>query len=251
MQIQNKIAVVVGGASGLGKASAQLLQQNGAKVIIWDKTKPSETAENIPWIACEVEKATSLEAALETTISQYGIPHIAVHCAGIVSAFRLFDKEGVASPLEYFQKVLEVNLLGSCNMLRIMAAAMQKHTPDAETQERGVCILTASVAAYEGQIGQVAYSASKGGVVGMTLPAARELASFGIRVNTIAPGVMGTPMMRSMPEAVQQSLSQNVPFPKRLGEPEEFAALVAHLITNTYMNGAVVRLDGALRLQAK
>jgi len=216
-------------------------------VVIWDKQLDSETVEGI---TCDVSSASSVEQALSDTITRAGVPRICISCAGIAPARRMVGKEG-PMPLAEFKQVIDVNLIGTFNVMRVIAAAMSQLLPIGEAQERGVIINTASIAAFEGQIGQTAYSASKGGVVAMTLPAARELAQFGIRVNTIAPGLIATPMLLNMPQEVQDSLASTVPFPKRLGKPEEFSSLVLHIIENCLLNGEVIRLDGALRMQAR
>ena len=244
MHLKDTIAVVTGGASGMGLACAQQLQERGARVVVWDKQirEASQQA-----IVCDVSLASSVELALQETIAQVGIPRIAINCAGIAPARRMVGKDG-AMPLEAFQQVINVNLVGTFNAMRVLSEAMMRADVLQDSNERGVIINTASIAAYEGQIGQIAYSASKGGVVAMTLPAARELAQYGIRVNTIAPGLIATPLLLNMPEDVQKSLADSVPFPKRFGKPEEFAALAIHIIENTLINGEVIRLDGALRM---
>lgn len=247
MELQNQIAVVTGGSSGIGKACVQALQQHDVHVMIWDKNidKSNEMA-----LSCDVSSAVAVEQALQETVARIGAPRICINCAGIAPAKRMVNKEG-PMPLEAFKEVIDVNLVGTFNIMRVIAAAMIPLTPLNETGERGILINTASIAAFEGQIGQLAYSASKGGVVAMTLPAARELAQFGIRVNTIAPGFMATPLLLAMPETVQESLAATTLFPKRFGKPEEFAALAIHLIENTLINGEVIRLDGGLRMQPK
>ena len=244
MRLKDTIAVVTGGGSGMGAASAEQLRARGVRVVVWDKQVQavSEVAK-----VCDVSSSSSVEQALKETIAQVGIPRIVINCAGIAPAQRMVGREG-AMPLEAFQHAVSVNLVGTFNVMRVLAEAMMRLDPLGESDERGVIINTASIAAFEGQIGQVAYSASKGGVVAMTLPAARELAQYGIRVNTIAPGLIATPMLLSMPEEVQIGLAATVPFPKRLGKPEEFAALAIHIIENSMMNGEVIRLDGALRM---
>lgn len=247
MELKNQIAVVTGGASGMGKATAEALSQRGMRVMVWDQRIDGLKGDALE---CDVRQADSVEQALEETIRRLGPPRVCVQCAGIAPAKRIVGKEGVM-PLADFQRVIDVNLCGTFNVLRVMAATMQGLAPLGDSDERGVIINTASIAAYEGQIGQAAYSASKGGVVSLTLPAARELAAYGIRINTIAPGLIATPMLLSMPEEVQASLAASVPFPKRLGRPQEFAALVVHVIENCLINGAVLRLDGALRMQAR
>ena len=201
-------------------------------------------------MACDVSSDVSVEHAIQETILRFGVPRICIHCAGVAPARRMVGKEG-AMPLELFKQVIDINLVGTFNVMRVVAEAMIKLDALIDTNERGVIINTASIAAYEGQIGQLAYSASKGGVVSMTLPAARELAQYGIRVNTIAPGLVATPMLLNMPQEVQDSLAATVPFPKRFGKPEEFAALAIHIVENCMINGEVIRLDGALRMQAR
>jgi len=250
MKLDNQIALVTGGASGMGKACVQMLAKAGMKVVVLDKQETSIPEAALHFV-CDVSDAQAVENILDEIINKMGqAPKVCVNCAGIAPAKRMVGKEG-ALPLEEFKKVIEINLIGTFNVMRVVANSMSKSEAIPETGERGVIINTASVAAFEGQIGQTAYSASKGGIVGMTLPAARELAQFGIRVVTIAPGIMQTPMMAGMPEAVQESLAAMVPFPKRLGYPEEFAALVIHIIENCMINGEVIRLDGALRMQPK
>lgn len=255
MQIKGTIAVVTGGASGMGAATARFLAQKGAKVAVLDvnENQLMAVAKEVGGIAvvCDVTRADSALAAFEQIEAKLGRPGILVNCAGICPAQRVVGKEG-PMPLDAFSRVIEVNLIGSFNMLRLAATAMSlREPPFNDSGERGIIINTASVAAYEGQIGQAAYSASKGGIVSMTLPLARELARFGIRVMTIAPGIMHTPMLGAMPQEVQDSLAAQVPFPKRLGRPEEYAQLVGHIIDNEMLNGEVIRLDGAIRMQAK
>lgn len=252
MDIQGKVFVVTGGASGLGAGTARMLVKNGAKVVIadlQDEAGKQIAAElNQKYVHCDVTNETDAQAVIAAA-TELGPLFGLVNCAGIAPAARTVGKQGAHS-LELFQKVISINLIGSFNMLRLAAAAMEQNTPEA-TGERGVIINTASVAAYEGQIGQAAYSASKGGVVGMTLPIARDLARSGIRCNTIAPGIFGTPMMFGMPQEVQDSLAANIPFPSRLGTPEDYSKLVYSIITNEMINGETIRLDGAIRLQPK
>ena len=254
MQIKGTIAIVTGGASGMGAATARFLAENGAKVALLDvnKSQLMSLAKEIDGFAivCDVTSSDSAEAAFEQIKSNLGQPGILVNCAGICPAERVVGKES-AMPLDAFSRAIEVNLIGSFNILRLAAAVMSVSAVVNESGERGVIINTASVAAYEGQIGQAAYSASKGGIVAMTLPIARELARFGIRVMTIAPGLVQTPMLAGMSQEVQDSLAAQVPFPKRLARPEEFAQLVGHIINNEMLNGEVIRLDGAIRMQAK
>lgn len=251
MDLNNQVVVITGGASGMGKACAQLFASSGLKVVIWDKQESSADNELVKLaLQCDVSSAESVEKAMKETIEQVGVPRICINCAGIATGKRMVGKEGPL-PLDEFKRVIDINLVGTFNVMRIVANEMTKLDWDSKSQERGVIINTASVAAYEGQIGQMAYSASKGGVVAMTLPAARELAQHAIRVNTIAPGLIATPMLLSMPQNVQDSLVASVTFPKRLGHPEEFAALALHIIQNSLINGEVIRLDAALRMQAK
>jgi NAD(P)-dependent dehydrogenase (short-subunit alcohol dehydrogenase family) len=247
MNFDNQIALVTGGASGMGKACAQYLQQHGMKVVIWDKQADSDNEADL-FITCDVSNEESVEKAMKDTIAQVGTPRVCINCAGIAPAKRIVGKEG-AMPLAAFKQVIDVNLIGTFNVMRVAAHAMSGLELESKSQERGVIINTASVAAFEGQIGQAAYSASKGGIVSMTLPAARELARFAIRVNTIAPGLFATPLLLNMPQEVQDGLAATVTFPQRLGKPEEFAALVGQIIENGMINGAVFRLDGALRMQ--
>ncbi len=247
MDLNHQPVLITGGASGMGQACARLFNQSGAKVIIWDRNT-HETA--FPMVACDVSSESSVKKALEQTIEQVGIPRVCINCAGILNARRMVSKEG-AMPLDDFKRVIDVNLLGTFNVMRLVSEAMITLAPLTDSAERGVIINTASIAAYEGQIGQLAYSASKGGVVAMTLPAARELAQHGIRVNTIAPGLIATPMLTNMPDEVQANLIANAIYPKRLGQPEEFAALAKHIIENQLINGEVIRLDGAIRLQPR
>ncbi|KTD21612.1 SDR family NAD(P)-dependent oxidoreductase [Legionella londiniensis] len=247
MNLDNQIALITGGASGMGKACAEKLSELGARVVVWDKK-----TNNIEFdaFACDVGSASEVELAMQDTIAAIGIPSVCINCAGIAPAKRLVGKNG-PMPLEEFKQVIDVNLVGTFNVMRVVAQAMTELHPSPDTEERGVIINTASIAAFEGQIGQTAYSASKGGIVAMTLPAARELAQFGIRVNTIAPGLIATPLLLGMPKEVQESLAATIPFPKRFGKPEEFAALVVHVISNPMLNGEVIRLDGALRMQPR
>lgn len=247
MNINNQIAVVTGGASGIGQACANRLRKHGVRVMIWDKTSQPGLDD---YIACDVRNEAMVAAALDETIQRMGIPTICINCAGIAPARRMVGKEG-AMPLDDFKLVIDINLVGTFNVMRLIAHAMTRLPLIDGMEERGVIINTASVAAFEGQIGQMAYSASKGGVVAMTLPAARELAQYGIRVNTIAPGLIATPLLLNMPQAVQDSLSAMVPFPKRLGKPDEFANLALHIIENPMINGEVIRLDGAIRMQPR
>lgn len=251
MKLDNQIAVITGGASGMGKACAQYFGKRGVKVVVWDKIIEGCSQEySLAAIACDVSSDHDVERAIKETIERVGIPRIAINCAGIAPAKRIIGKEG-AMPLASFKEVIDVNLIGTFNVMRVIARAMSQLELEPDSQERGIIINTASIAAFEGQIGQVAYSASKGGVVAMTLPAARELAQHAIRVNTIAPGLIATPMLLNMPQEIQDNLAATVTFPKRLGRPDEFASLAAHIIENELINGEVIRLDGALRMQAR
>ena len=251
MQISGHAALVTGGGSGLGEATARELARLGAKVAVLDVNADNarRVAADIGGLGlvCDITDTTSLQAALDAASAAHGPARILMNIAGIGTAKRVVQKDGSAAPLEDFSRVISVNLIGSYNAARLFAAACAKLEPLADG-ERGVMLFTASVAAFDGQVGQQAYSASKGGLVGMTLPMARDLAQHGIRVCTIAPGLFSTPLMRSLPEPVQQSLAASIPFPPRLGHPEEFASLAAHIVTNTHLNGEVIRLDGALRM---
>jgi NAD(P)-dependent dehydrogenase (short-subunit alcohol dehydrogenase family) len=255
MDIAGKVFIVTGGASGLGEGTARMLVANGAKVVIADlQADKGEAlvndlgAANAAFVKCDVSQEADGQAAVARATSMGKLMGL-VNCAGIAPAVKTVGKDG-AHPLALFAKVVTVNLIGSFNMIRLAAEAMAKNAPES-TGERGVMISTASVAAFDGQIGQAAYSASKGGVVGMTLPIARDLARNGIRNMTIAPGIFGTPMLFSMPQEVQDALAAGVPFPSRLGTPADYAKLVHQIITNDMLNGEVIRLDGAIRLAPK
>ncbi len=251
MDIQGKAALVTGGGSGLGEATARHLASLGARVAVLDMNLDNarKVAESIGGlaVACNVADAASMQAAIDTAAAAHGPARILMQIAGIGTAKRVVGKDGQAAPLDDFTRVIEVNLIGTYNAARLFAAACAKLDP-LEDGERGVMVFTASVAAFDGQVGQQAYSASKAGVVGMTLPMARDLAQHGIRVCTIAPGLFATPLMRTLPEPIQQSLAASIPFPSRLGKPEEFAELAAHIVHNGHLNGEVIRLDGALRM---
>ena len=253
MQLKDQAAIVTGGASGLGAATARKLAAQGAKVAVCDlNAKLAESvAAEIGGVAavCDVSDAASAEAAVAAAAKAHGPARVLVNCAGIGVAKRVIGRDG-PMPLPDFERVIKVNLIGSFNMLRLAATEMSKLEPLA-TGERGVVINTASVAAYDGQIGQAAYSASKGGIVGMTLPIARDLSRSGIRVVTIAPGIFETPMLLGMPKEIQDSLGKQVPFPSRLGKPVEYAALVKHICENEMLNGETIRLDGAIRMGPK
>ncbi len=258
MHIHGQAALVTGAGSGLGEATARELARLGARVAVLDLN--AEAAERVAAdinqtcgearalaCACDVSDGESLQAAIDRAAAAHGPARILAHIAGIGTARRVLGKDGSPAPLEDFVRVLQVNLVGTYNAARLFAAACARLEP-LEDGERGVMVFTASVAAFDGQVGQQAYSASKGGVVGMTLPMARDLAQFGIRVCTIAPGLFATPLMKTLPEPVQASLAASIPFPQRLGKPEEFAQLACHIVTNTHLNGEVIRLDGALRM---
>lgn len=251
MKIEGQAALVTGGASGLGEATARELARLGAKVAVLDvnATLAEKVAAEIDGIACvcDITNADSVNAALDKAGAAHGPARILMNVAGIGSARRIVGKDGNAAPLEDFARVVNVNLIGAYNISRLYAARCVKLDP-LEGGERGVMMFTASVAAFDGQVGQQAYSASKGGLVGMTLPMARDLAQHGIRVCTIAPGLFATPLLKELPEAVQQSLAASIPFPPRLGKPSEFAELACHIVTNGHLNGEVIRLDGALRM---
>lgn len=255
MKIEGAGALVVGGASGLGEATTRRLHAEGAKVTIADvngekgDALAAELGAGAQFIQTDVTKADEVEAAVDAAAELGGGLRISVHCAGVGWAERTVSKRG-PHQLEFFEKVIQINLIGTFNALRFAAAKMATNEPN-EEGERGVCVNTASIAAYDGQIGQIAYSASKGGVVAMTLPAARDLSSLGIRVVTIAPGLFDTPLLAALPQEARDELGRGVPFPKRLGRPAEYADLAAFIIGNTMMNGEVVRLDGALRMPPK
>ena len=248
MHIDGKTVLVTGGGSGLGAAAARLLADAGARVVIADVADAAALAERLggAYLRTDVTSEADGQAAVDLARSRFGALHGLVNCAGVVIGERVLGRDG-PHRLDSFARVVGINLIGTFNMIRLAAAAMRGNAPDAEG-ERGVVVNTASVAAYDGQIGQAAYAASKGGIVGMTLPLARDLARDGIRVMTVAPGLFGTPMMLGLPADVQDSLGRSVPFPPRLGRPEEFAALVRHIMENTMLNGEVIRLDGAVRL---
>lgn len=258
MQIQGQAALVTGGGSGLGEATARELARLGAKVAVLDVNLPNaeKVAADINArhgdgsavaCACDITDTASLQAAIDAAAAAHGPARILMNIAGIGSAKRVVAKDGSPAPLEDFAKVININLIGTYNASRLFAAECVKLAP-LEDGERGVMMFTASVAAFDGQVGQQAYSASKGGLVGMTLPMARDLAQHGIRVCTVAPGLFATPLMKQLPEPVQASLAASIPFPSRLGKPEEFAQLAAHIVTNGHLNGEVIRLDGALRM---
>jgi NAD(P)-dependent dehydrogenase (short-subunit alcohol dehydrogenase family) len=251
MKIEGQAALVTGGASGLGEATARELARLSAKVAVLDLNAAlaEKVAGEIGGIACpcDITNTDSVNAALDKAAAAHGPARILMNVAGIGSAKRIVGKDGNPAPLEDFVRVVNVNLIGAYNISRLYAAQCAKLDP-LEGGERGVLMFTASVAAFDGQVGQQAYSASKGGLVGMTLPMARDLAQHGIRVCTIAPGLFATPLLKELPEPVQQSLAASIPFPPRLGKPSEFAELACHFVTNGHLNGEVIRLDGALRM---
>jgi NAD(P)-dependent dehydrogenase (short-subunit alcohol dehydrogenase family) len=253
MNPANTVAVVTGGASGLGAATAARLAEAGATVVIVDlpATSGAQVARELPggkaaFHPADIQEEGQVQAALDRACTM-GALRILVNCAGIGAPAKVVGRDGAAMPLEHFRRIVSVNLIGTFNCIRLAAARMLTNVPQ-EDGERGVIVNTASIAAFDGQIGQSAYSASKGGIVGMTLPLARDLMSSGIRVCTVAPGIFDTPLMMGAAPNVKEALAESVPFPRRFGQPEEFAALVSHVIDNTYLNGAVIRLDGALRM---
>lgn len=255
MQIDNSVFLISGGGSGLGLATARELVGAGARVVLADIDAAAARAAALELgaaalaVACDVTCETQVQAAVDAVLAQFGALHGVVSCAGVAPAEKLLGRDGVHD-LARFRRVIEINLNGTFNLLRLGAEAIARNAPNADG-ERGVIVNTASVAAFDGQIGQCAYAASKSAVVGLTLPAARELARSGIRVMCIAPGVFETPMMAGMPQEVRAALAANVPFPPRLGHPSEYAALVRHIVANPMLNGEVIRLDGALRMAAK
>ena len=255
MEIAGKTFLISGGGSGLGAATAQRLVAEGGNVVLAD-VNPAAGEEmatalgaSARFVRTDVTREADVQAAVQTALDTFGVLHGAVNCAGIATAEKVLGKRGV-HPLDAFTRVIQINLIGTFNVIRLAAEAIARNEPDAGG-ERGVLVNTASVAAFDGQVGQAAYAASKGGVVGMTLPIARDLAPLGIRVMTIAPGIFETPMLAGLPEAARLSLGQQVPFPSRLGRPEEYAALVAHILQNQMLNGEVIRLDGAIRMAPK
>ncbi|PYM16925.1 MAG: 3-hydroxyacyl-CoA dehydrogenase [Candidatus Rokuibacteriota bacterium] len=255
MDLRSVGAVVTGGASGLGRATAEALVAAGSRVAILDRpaSAGNDVAKSLGdaaiFTAADVTSADELGSALDTAVRHLGSLNVLVNCAGVGTAMKTLGRSGPAK-LDAFAYVIQVNLIGTFNATRLAAPHMAKNTPNAEG-ERGVVINTASVAAFDGQIGQAAYSASKGGIVGMTLPVARDLAEFGIRVMTIAPGIFDTPLLGTLPEAIRASLAKQIPFPQRLGRPAEYAALALHIVQNAMLNGETIRLDGAIRMQPR
>ena len=255
MEIKDSVAVVTGGASGLGEACIRNFLSKGGKVSILDFAEErgqkvaSELGDAALFCLTDITKEEDVQAALDKTVEAFGAIHVAVNCAGVGIPGKVLGKEGPMS-MAHFNKVVQINLIGTMNVVRLAAEKMVQNQGN-DDGEKGVVINVASVAAFDGQIGQAAYSASKAGVVGMTLPIAREFAEYGIRIMTIAPGIFRTPMLEALPENVQEALGKMVPFPKRLGEPSEFAGLVQHIVENSMLNGEVIRFDGALRMAAK
>ncbi len=255
MRIAGATTVITGGASGLGRATAERLRAAGGNVALLDlaRSQGVEVAASLGagalFTPCDVTSADDVTAALATAVERFGAVHVLVNCAGIGSAEKTFGRRGPAD-LAAFTRVIQVNLIGTFNCIRLAAVHMAENAPDSGG-ERGVIVNTASVAAFDGQIGQAAYAASKGGIAGMTLPIARDLAELGIRVCTIAPGLFDTPLLAGLPEPVRASLGKQAPFPPRLGRPEEYAALAAHIIENAMLNGETIRLDGAIRMQPR
>ena len=258
MNLSNSVAIITGAASGLGYATAQKLIKEKAKVAIFDMSATAKQAlvdefgkQNLLYCALDVTDEGSVDSAISQVLEKWGELHICINCAGIAPAKRVLNKDGQAIPLSEFQNTIHINLIGTFNVARLAASAMSANTPQKEAGERGVIINTASIAGYEGQTGQASYAASKGGILALNLPMARDLAAFGIRVNVIAPGIMATPMVAGMPDKVQSSLVEDIQFPRRPGIPSEFAELCAHIIQNSYLNGEAIRLDGAIRMPAK
>ncbi|MBW2617158.1 MAG: 3-hydroxyacyl-CoA dehydrogenase [Deltaproteobacteria bacterium] len=255
MEIRDSVAIVTGGASGLGEACVRALLGEGGKVSILDFAEErghkvaSELGDAALFCLTDITKEEDVQAAIDKTVEAFGAIHIAVNCAGVGIPAKVLGKEGPMS-MDHFNKVVQINLMGTMNVVRLAAEKMVKNQGN-DDGEKGVVINVASVAAFDGQIGQAAYSASKAGVAGMTLPIAREFAEYGIRIMTVAPGIFLTPMLEGLPENVQEALGKMVPFPKRLGEPREFAGLVQHIVENAMLNGEVIRLDGAIRMAAK
>lgn len=255
MEIKGRTIVISGGASGLGGATAEMIVGAGGNAVILDvneaagQDRAARLGTAALFVAADVTSSDAVGHAIDAAVARFGAIHGAVCTAGIAVAERVLPKDSV-QPLEHFARVIQINLVGTFNVIRLAAAVMARNEP-APSGERGVIVATASVAAYDGQIGQAAYAASKGGIVSMTLPVAREFARMGVRVMTIAPGTFDTPLLAGLPEAARESLAQQVPFPSRLGRPEEYAALVRHIFNNEMLNGEVIRLDGAIRMAPK
>lgn len=250
MQFENVAAIVTGGASGLGAATVRKLAANGAKIAVFDLNASlgERLAAEIggQFFTVDVADDGAVQSAVEAAEAEHGIARILVNCAGVGTPAKTVDREGQPHPLDGFRKIIDINLIGTFNVISKVAARLS--SADCDDEERGVIVNTASVAAFDGQVGQAAYAASKGGIVGMTLPIARDLAQFGIRVVTIAPGLFLTPLLQGLPEAAQESLGRQVPFPSRLGRPEEFALMVESIVANPMLNGETIRLDGAIRM---
>jgi 3-hydroxyacyl-CoA dehydrogenase/3-hydroxy-2-methylbutyryl-CoA dehydrogenase len=255
MIVKNSVAVVTGGASGLGEACVRNLNKLGAKIAIFDfvaergEKIAAELGKDVIFAHTDVADDAGVQVAIKKTMDAFGAIHIAINCAGGAAPMKVLSRKG-PMPLAAFNRTIQINLVGTFNVIRLAVEQMVKNEPQ-EDGEKGVIINTASVAAFDGQIGQADYSASKGGIVGMTLPIARECAEYGIRVMTIAPGLFNTPLLQGLPEAARESLGKMVPFPQRLGYPQEYAQLVQHIIENRMLNGEVIRLDGAIRMAAK
>jgi NAD(P)-dependent dehydrogenase (short-subunit alcohol dehydrogenase family) len=255
MQLKEVRAVITGGVSGLGLSVARKVVAGGGQAVLLDinddagAAVEAELGGAVSYIRTDVTSEQGVIDALNMAVEHMGLINVAINCAGVIGAGRVLGREAPMA-LDFFTNAIQINLVGSFNVIKTAGAAMASNPPGADG-ERGVIVNTASVAAYDGQIGQAAYSASKAGIVGMTLPIAREFARIGVRVNTVAPGIFWTPMVDGMPDHIQESLSASIPFPSRLGKPEEFAELVAHIVENDYINGATIRLDGAVRLAPK
>jgi NAD(P)-dependent dehydrogenase (short-subunit alcohol dehydrogenase family) len=255
MQLNEVKALITGGVSGLGLAVARKVVASGGQAVLLDindeagAAAEAELGGAVSYVRTDVTSEDGVMDSVRLAIEHMGLINVAVNCAGIIGAGRVLGREA-SMPLDFFSKTIQVNLVGSFNIIKTVGAAMESNTPG-QDGERGVIISTASVAAYDGQIGQAAYAASKAGIVGMTLPIAREYSRIGVRVNVVAPGIFWTPMVDGMPDHIQESLSASIPFPSRLGKPEEFAELVAHIMENVYLNGETIRLDGAVRLAPK
>ncbi|MEM7112270.1 MAG: 3-hydroxyacyl-CoA dehydrogenase [Chloroflexota bacterium] len=256
MQIDGRVFIITGGSSGLGAGTARRIVAAGGKVVLADVNEDggaamvNELGETAVFSRCDVRSDGDVQTAVNKALDSFGGLHGVVNCAGVAIAMRTLSRSGPHA-LDWFQRVIDINLVGSFNVIRLAAQEMVKNEPMGDSGERGIIINTASVAAYDGQIGQAAYAASKGGIVGMTLPIARDFASLGVRVMTIAPGIFDTPMMAGLPEKARVSLAASVPFPKRLGTPEDYAFLAQHIIENDMLNGETIRLDGAIRLAPK
>jgi NAD(P)-dependent dehydrogenase (short-subunit alcohol dehydrogenase family) len=255
MRLDGRTILVTGGASGLGGATVDMIVSAGGRAVILDINEPAglgraaKHGDGVRFVKSDVTIESDVQRAVDTALSELGGLHGVVNAAGIAPAERVLPKDSI-QPLEHFTRTIQINLIGTFNVIRLAAAAMAANTPD-QSGERGVIVNTASVAAFDGQIGQAAYSASKGGIVAMTLPIAREFARMGVRVMTIAPGTFDTPLMAGLPQSARESLAQQVPFPSRLGRPEEYASLVHHIFENQMLNGEVIRLDGAIRMAPK